>query len=152
MKRKESVPARKMKRLDIEIFGVTEVRWLSSEQCQIDDNHIYYAENDAQNHYNSVAIIPNEETPKSIISCVPISDRVIFLQPNSKPFNVKASNCTPTRSELSDDAIKAFYKQVETVRSLTKKIRNKHRNAKLLKIHPIFKFCQDRDFVVSSPP
>lgn len=110
-----------MKRLDIETSGFSLVRWSHSEQCQLDDYLIYYPDYDDQNRYNGLAIVLNKETQKSVFSFVPISDRVIYLQHNSKPFNINVIPGYAATSEYSDDAIEVFYEQVQTARIFTKK-------------------------------
>lgn len=75
---------KEMKRMQIEVLGISEMRWSGSGECNIDGYRVYFAGNEDANHYNGVAIIVAKHIIKSVKSVTPISDRVILVQLNSK--------------------------------------------------------------------
>ena len=163
---------KEMKRMNIEILGISEMRWPNSGECLIDDHYIYYAGNDEVNHYNGVAFIVNAQVQKTVKSFVPVSDRVAFLQFNSRPYNVNIIQVYAPTSDHSDEVVEAFYEQLQTALNLTKKsevtIIMGDFNAKIgsgaredivgryglgvanERGDRLFQFCQEMGFVVSN--
>lgn len=72
-----------MKRMNIDILGVSEMRWPNSGKYKINDYYLYYVGNNDSNHYNGVGSIINPDINKFVAKCEPVSDRVIFC--NSVP-------------------------------------------------------------------
>lgn len=79
-----------MNRLQIEILGVSETRWMNSGNFESDDYKIYYSGVDNGKHRSGVAIIVSNKIAKSIMHYAAITDRIILLQLNNflTPLNV----------------------------------------------------------------
>ena len=73
-----------MTRLDIDILGIAETRWIDSGVIDKDQHVIYFS--GAQKHANGVGIILKKKWSKSVQGFIPISDRVMVLKIEGKPF------------------------------------------------------------------
>lgn len=111
---------KEMKRMQIDILGVSEMRWPGTGECNIDGYQVYYAGNDEAHHYNGVAFILAKNIAKSVKSVTPISDRVIILQLNSKPFNTNIIQVYAPTSTSSEEDLEKFYKHLDDALTLSK--------------------------------
>ncbi|XP_060519748.1 craniofacial development protein 2-like [Cylas formicarius] len=112
---------KEMRRLNIEILGISEMRWPRSGQVQIEGHQVLYAGNDDRNHYNGVGIIVNEEVKGAIKAFAPISDRVILLQLNAHPFNVNIIQTYAPTCDHSDEEVELFYMHLDSAMELVNK-------------------------------
>ncbi|KAL1447433.1 hypothetical protein WDU94_013960 [Cyamophila willieti] len=116
----ENVEA-EMKRLNIDILGMSEVRWSGTGMKKNADSYIYYSGGSDVNNYYGVAILVKPNIQKSVIDFIPISDRVMMLKLNT---NFRTLNLiqvyAPTRDK-SDADVEAFYSDIEKVLESTKK-------------------------------
>lgn len=111
-----------MKRLDIQILGVSEMRWPNSGKCNIEDHTVYYSGEDSNLHANGVAFIVSKQVEKCVESVCCASDRVIMLQLNSKSININLIQVYAPTSLSDEDEIEKFY---DTIKSVTNKIKKK---------------------------
>ena len=73
-------------RLNIDILGISELKWTGMGEFNSDDHHIYYCGQESLRR-NGVAIIVNK-SPKCSIGCNLKNDRMISVHFQGKPFNI----------------------------------------------------------------
>lgn len=110
-----------MKRMNINILGVSEVRWPSSGQVNIGDHTMYYAGNAEPHHYNGVAIIVDKESNKSVKNFIPLSDRAALLQIKAYPRDINIIQVYAPTMEKPDTEIQQFYSDIKQLIKATKK-------------------------------
>lgn len=111
-----------MKRLDIPILGVSEMRWPNSGKCNIEEHTVYYSGEDSNYHINGVAFIVSKHVEKCVKSVCYVSDRVIMLQLNSRPVDINLIQVYAPTSVSDEEEIEKFY---DTIKSVTDKIKKK---------------------------
>lgn len=57
-----------MKRMGVNVLGVSEVRWPGSGHINVEEHTMYYSGNDEANHYNGVAIIIDNKKIVKLLS------------------------------------------------------------------------------------
>ena len=67
-------------------MGIAGTRWIDTGKIVKDDYTMIYSCDEY--HKTGVGIILRNEAAKSIIGCWPISDRVVMVKMQSKPFNI----------------------------------------------------------------
>ena len=104
-----------------DILGLADVRWMQFEETPTDKGHkIWYCREDLEHRYG-VTFIVRKEVVGSIISCTPISSRLISIQISGRPGNFTVIQvCAPT-SDHEDEAVKQFYEQLDGITAKTPK-------------------------------
>lgn len=110
-----------MKRMNINILGVSETRWPGSNQINIDDYTMYYSGNDEPHHYNGVAIIMDKGSNRAVKNFVPISDRVALLQVKSSPRDINIIQVYAPTKDKPEAEILQFYSDIKLLLKTTRK-------------------------------
>lgn len=96
-----------MNRMNIDIMGVSEVRWPRRRQCSWNDCTLYYFGNDDRNHGQGVIV--NRATNRAVKNFVRYSDRVCLLQLQTSPANINIIQVYAPTADKGDDMIEEFY-------------------------------------------
>ncbi|XP_030757298.1 craniofacial development protein 2-like [Sitophilus oryzae] len=103
-----------MKRLKVNIFGISEVRWPGSGKCITDGGTFYYScSDDQQKHPNGVRIFVDKETNKSVTSFVLFSERVMMIQLETSKIRTNIIQVYAPTAQNEDREIDEFYGQIE---------------------------------------
>ena len=73
-----------------------------------------------EDHKNRVEIILRNEVAKFLIGNWPISDRVVMVKLQAKPFNIIMIQVQAPTQYYDDETIKVFYEQIQSAVSYTK--------------------------------
>ena len=76
-----------MARINIDILGVSELKWTGMVEFNSDDDHIYYCGQESHRR-NGVALIVNKRVGKAILGYNLKNDRMISVQIQGRPFNI----------------------------------------------------------------
>ena len=69
-----------MTRVNINIFGVSELKWTGMGEFNSGDHYVYYYEQESLRR-NGVAIIVSKRVQNAVLGCNPQNDRMICLFP-----------------------------------------------------------------------
>ena len=81
------VVKQKMARVNIDILGISELKWTGMGECNSDDHYIYYCGQESLRR-NGVALIVNKRIQNIVLGCNHKNDRMIFVHFQGKPFNI----------------------------------------------------------------
>ena len=84
---KLEVVKQEMARVNINILGISYLRWTGMGEFNSDDHYIYYYGQESLRR-NGVAIIVNKRVPNAELGCNFKNDRMILVHFQSKPFNI----------------------------------------------------------------
>ena len=76
-----------MVRVNIEILGISELKWMEMGKFNSDDHYIYYCGQESLRR-NGVAPIVNRRVQNPVLGCNLKNDRTIFVHFQGKPFNI----------------------------------------------------------------
>ena len=76
-----------MARVNIDILGISELKWTRMEEFNSDDHYIYYRGQESLRR-NGVAIIVNKRVRNAVLRCHLKNDRMISVCFQGKPFNI----------------------------------------------------------------
>ena len=76
-----------MARVNIDILGISKLRWIGMGELNSDDHYIYYRGQGSLRR-NGVAIIVNNRVRNAVLGCNLKNDRMIFVRFQGKPFNI----------------------------------------------------------------
>lgn len=110
-----------IRRLDIDILGVSKTWWPDNGMCIVTGGRFYYSGNQNKNHRNGVGIFITDKLSTSIIDFFPYSDRLALLKISARPVNLNVIQAYAPTSESTDQDIETFYDGLRELLKLTKK-------------------------------
>ena len=84
---KLEVVKQEMARVNIDILGISELKWTGMGEFNSDDHFIYHCGQESLRR-NGVALIVNERVQNAILVCSLKNDRMISVNFQGKPFNI----------------------------------------------------------------
>ena len=79
-----------MTRVNINILGISELRWTGMGEFNSDEHYIYYCGQESLRR-NGVAIIVNRRVRNAVLGCNLKNNRKISVCFQGKPFNIMVS-------------------------------------------------------------
>ena len=107
--------SQEMNRMNLNILGLSEVRWKGAGSTKIDSKTLIYSGGDE--HIRGVGILFDETASKSLKSWCPISDRVVVAKIEAKPLNLGIIQVYAPTSESTDEEVEKFYEEIERAKS-----------------------------------
>ena len=84
---KLEVVKQEMARGNVDILGISELKWTGMDEFNSDDHYIYYCGEESLRR-NGVAIIVNKRVQSAVLGCSLKNDRMISVCFQGKPFNI----------------------------------------------------------------
>ena len=84
---KLKVVKEEMARVNIDILGISELKWTGMGKFNSDDHYIYYYGQESLRR-NGVALIVNKRVQNEVLRCNLKNDRMISIHFPGKPFNI----------------------------------------------------------------
>ena len=104
--------------MKIDIMGIAQTRWTDTGKIVKDDyTMIYFG---GEDHKNGVGINLRNEVAKSLTGYWPISDRVVMVKLQAKPFEINMIHIYAPTQDYDDETIEEFYEQIQSAVSYTK--------------------------------
>ena len=100
---KLEVVKQEMARVNINILGISELKWTGMGEFNSDDHYIYYWGQESLRR-NGVAIMVNKRVRNAVLECNLKNDRMISVRFQGKPFNIIVIQAfAPTSNTEEDD-------------------------------------------------
>ena len=93
---KLEVVKQEMARVNINILGVSKLKWTGMGEFNSDDHYIYYCGQESLRR-NGVAIIVNERVQSAVLGCNLKNDRMLSVRFQGKPFSITVSPWLPCK-------------------------------------------------------
>ena len=108
-----------MARVNIDILGVSELKWTGMGEFNSDDHYIYYC-GQVSLRRNGVALIINKRVQNAVFGCSLKNDRMISVHFQGKPFNIKVIQVyVPTNNAEEEAEVERFYEDLQDLPQLT---------------------------------
>ena len=86
-----------MARVNVDILGISELKWTGMGEFNSDEHYIYYCRQEFLRRIG-VAIMVNKRVQNAVLGCNLKNDRMISVRFQGKPFNITATQVyAPTR-------------------------------------------------------
>ena len=109
---KLEVVKQEMAKVNIDILGISEVKWTGMGELNSDDHYIYYCGQESLRR-NGEAIIVNKRVQNAVIGCNLKNNRMISVHFQGKPFNIIIIQaCVPT-SNAEEAEVEPFYEDLQ---------------------------------------
>ena len=83
-----------MARVNIDILGISELKWMRTGEFNSIDNYFYYSGQESLRR-NGVALIANKRVQNAILGCSLKNDRMILVCFQGKPVNITVIQSVP---------------------------------------------------------
>ena len=100
-----------MARVNVDIPGISELKWTGMGDFNSDDHYIYYCGQESLRR-NGVAIIVNKRVQNAILGCSLKNDRMISAHFQGKPFNITVIQVYAPTSNAEEAEVEGFYEDL----------------------------------------
>ena len=84
---KLKVVKQEMARVNVDILGISKLKWTGMGEFNSDDHYIYYCGQESLRR-NGVALIVSKRVRNVVLGCNLKNDRMIYVCFQGKPFNI----------------------------------------------------------------
>jgi len=115
---KLEVIKQEMARVNIDILGISELRWTGMGEFNSDDHYIYYC---GQESLRRNPIIVNKRVQNAVLGCNLKNDRMISVHFQGKPFNIMVIQVYALTSNAEEAEVEQIYEDLQDLLELTPK-------------------------------
>ena len=109
-----------MARVNVDILGISELKWTGMGEFNSDDHYIYYCGQEFFRR-NGVAITVNKRVQNVILGCSLKNDRIISVRFQGKPFNITTIQVYALTNNAEEAEVEQFYEDLQDLLELTSK-------------------------------
>ena len=106
--------------MNIDVLGISELKWNGMDEFNTDDHYIYYCEQEFLRR-NKVAIIVNKRVQNAVLGGNLKNDRMISVRFQGKPFNITVIQVYAPTSNAKEAEVERFYEDLQDLLELTLK-------------------------------
>ena len=117
---KLEVVKQEMARVNVNILGISEIKWTKMGAFNSDDHYIYYCGQKSLRR-NGVAITVNKRVRNAVLGCNLKNDRMISVCLQGKPFNITVIQVYAPTSNAEEAKAERFYEDLQDLLELTPK-------------------------------
>ena len=115
---KLGVVKQEMARVNINILGISELKWTGMGEFNSDDHYIYYCWQESLRR-NGVAIMVNKKVQNAVLGCNLKNDRMTSVHFQGKLFNIMVILDYVPTSNAEQAEIEWFYEDLQCLLELT---------------------------------
>ena len=117
---KVEVVKQEMARVNVDILGISELKWTEMGEFNSDDHYIYYCGQESLRR-NGVAIMVNKRVRNAVLGRNLKNDRMISVCLQGKPFNITVTQVYAPTSNAEEAEFEWFYEDLQDILELTTK-------------------------------
>ena len=117
---KLEVVKQEMAKVNVNILGISKLKWTGMGEFNSDDHYIYYCRQESLRR-NGVAIMVNRRVRNAVLGCNLKNDRMISVHFQGKPFNITVIQIYAPTSNAEEAEVERFYEDVQDLLELTTK-------------------------------
>ena len=115
---KLEVVKQEMARVNVDILGMSEIKWTGMGEFNSDDHYIYYCGQKSLRR-NGVAIMVNKRAQNAVLGCNLKYDRMISVHFQGKPFIIMVIQVYGPNSNTEEAEVERFYEDLQDLLELT---------------------------------
>ena len=109
---KLEVVKQEMARVNINILGISELKWTGMGEFNSDDHYIYYCGQESLKR-NGVDIMVNKTVRNAVLECNLKNDGMNSVLFQGKPFNITAIQVYALTSSAEEAVVEQFYEDLQ---------------------------------------
>ena len=102
-----------MARVNVDILGISELKWTGLCESNSADHYIYYCRQESLRR-NGVAIMVNKRVRNAVLGCNLKNDRMFFVRFQDKPFNIMVIQVYALTSNAEEPEVNGSMKIYKT--------------------------------------
>ena len=107
-----------MARVNVDILGISELKWTGMGEFNSDDHYIYYCGQESLRR-NGVSIMVNKRVRNAVLGCNFKNDRMISVCFQGKPFNITVIQAYAPTNNTEEAEVEQFYEDLQDLLKLT---------------------------------
>ena len=115
---KLEVVKQEMARVNIDILGISELKWTGMGEFNSDDHYIYHCRQESLRK-NGVAIMVSKRVLNTVLGCNLKNDRRVSILFQCKPINITVIQVNAPTSNPEEAEAERFYEDLQDVLELT---------------------------------
>ena len=115
---KLEVVKQEMARVNVDILGISELKWTGMGEFNSDDHYIYYRGQESL-RINGVAIMVNERIRNAVLGCTLKNDRMILVHFQGKQFNITVIQVYFPTTNAEEVEVDQYYDSLQDLIKLT---------------------------------
>ena len=117
---KLEVVKQEMARVNVDILGISELKWTGTGKFNSNDHYIYYCGQESLRR-NGVAITVNKTVQNAVLGYNLKNDRMISVRLQGKPFIITVIQVYAPTSNTEETEVERFYEDLQDLLELTPK-------------------------------
>ena len=109
-----------MARVNVDILGISKLKWTGMGKFNSDDHYIYYCGQEYLRR-NRIAIMVNKRVRNAVLGCNLKNDRMISVRFQGKPFNITVVQAYAPTINTEEAEVERFYEDLQDLFELTPK-------------------------------
>ena len=114
----ERVNTKEMERVNIDILGISKLKWTGMGEFNSDDHYIYYCGQEPLRR-NGVALVVNKRVQNAVLEYNLKNDRMISVHFQGKPFTITVIQVYAPTSNAEEAEVEQFYEDLQNLVELT---------------------------------
>ena len=106
--------------MNIDILGISKLKWTGMGEFNSDDQYIYYCGQESLRR-NGIAIMVNKRLGNAVLGCNLKNYRMISVHFQGKPFNITVIQAYAPTSNAEEAEVEWFYEDLQDLLELTPK-------------------------------
>ena len=115
---KLEVVKQEMARVNINILGISELKWTGMGEFNSDDHYIYYCGQESLRR-NGVAIMVNRRVQNVVLGCSLKNNRMISVHLQGKPFDITVIQVYAPTNNAEEAEVEWFYEDLQDLLEIT---------------------------------
>ena len=112
------VVKQEMAGVNVDILGISELKWTGMGEFNSDDHYIYYCGQESLRR-NGVAIMVNKRVQNAVVGCNLKNNRLISVHFQGKPLNIMVIQAYAPTSNAEEAEVEWFYEDLQDLLELT---------------------------------
>ena len=108
---KLEVVKQEMARVNVDILGISELKWTGMGEFNSDDHYIYYCRQESLRR-SGVAIKVKKRVRNAVLGCNLKKDRMVSVRFQGKPFNITVIQVYAPTSNAEETEVEWFYEDL----------------------------------------
>ena len=108
---KLEVVKQEMARVNVDILGISKLKWTGLGEFNSDDRYIDYCRQESLRR-NGVAVMVNKRVLNAVLGCNLTNDRMISVRFQGKPFNITVIQVYAPTSNTEEAEVERFYEDL----------------------------------------
>ena len=115
---KLEVVKQEMASVNVDILGISELKWTGMGEFNSDDHYIYYCGQESFRR-NGVANIVNKRVRNAVLECNFKNDRMVSVHFQGKPLNIMVIQVYAPTNNAEEAEVEWFYEDLQNLLELT---------------------------------